>query len=89
MHCAVQGYVKRLTKLLLTMGPDTQGPAAAQLGRLGYEYGCLHAVKIRVDPKKWSRFYEWPSMQAQQTWSEATSEPDRFSLAVSSVMHSA
>ena len=83
----VQGYVKRLTKLLLTTGQDTDGPAGVELGRLEHEYGCLHAVKMRVDPKKWSRFYKWPSMQdqAMQARSEFISEPDCFSLVVGSL----
>ena len=80
----MQGYVTRLSKLLLSVGQETNGPAARQLAQLKQEFCCLHAVKTRVSPRDWSRFYNWPSVQTQdmEGWAVATTTPDWLDLVV-------
>ena len=81
----VQGYVKRLSKILLVTGQDTDGPLGAQLGQLEHELCCLHAVKTRVAPRDWSRFfyYKGPQDHSLEGWDGLLSEADCFALLVS------
>lgn len=82
---AVQGHVTRLSNLLLMTGQDTDCPAGAQLGQLEQEFCCLHAVKMRVAPREWSRFYQFRSSQDQgvEQQPESLSQTDMSSLLVS------
>lgn len=83
----MQGYVKRISNLLLTTGPDTSGPAGAQLEQLEHEFCCLHAVKTRVTPEDWAGFYNYSGMheQALQGWDTCTSDSDWSALFVSAL----
>ena len=79
MQLAVQGYVRRLSALLLETGQDIAPAAAAQLRQLEDEFCCLHAVKTRVSPKGWSHFYNWSSVPEQgslEGWPLTMSQTD-------------
>ena len=80
-----QGYVKRLSKILLVTGQDTDGPLGAQLGQLEHELCCLHAVKTRVAPREWSRFFYFkgPQDQSLEGWDGPLSEANCVALLVS------